>query len=64
MPSPRVMACPMTPGRKSAAAIGQGRHGIVVVAQVRVAPEDAMLLVEDVIDAAVELILVVRFDAR
>ena len=50
-------------GGEIAAAIGKKRHRGVVVAEIGVAHKRAMLFVEDVVDAAVELVLVVRLDA-
>ena len=63
MPSPRVMACPITPRRQIAAAIRKKRHRVIVVAKIGVTDESAMLFGEDVVDAAVKLILAVRFYA-
>ena len=57
------MAWPITPEVRLPLPSGQGRHRSIVVAQIGVAHEGAVLLVEDVVDAAVELILAVGFDA-
>src|ERR1039458_3922795 len=50
-------------GGKIAAAIGKKRHGVIVIAEIRVAYKRAVFLVEDVIHAAVKLVLIVRLDA-
>ena len=42
---------------EGAAAIGEGRDGIVVIVQPGIAGEGAVLVVEDVVDTSVELIL-------
>src|ERR1035441_7205591 len=53
---------PGNAGGEVAAAIGKKRHRGVVVAEIGVARKRAMLFVEHVVDAAVELILVVGLD--
>src|ERR1035441_34026 len=53
---------PGNAGGEVAAAIGKKRHRGVVVTEIGVARKGAMLFVEHVVDAAVELILVVRLD--
>ena len=50
-------------GGEVAAAIGKKRHGVIVIAEIRVAYKRAMFFVEDVVHAAVKLVLIVRLDA-